>query len=66
MDITSKQNNAKVYNKSVPIKSNILIIQTDTPSVILREHPRFLIYQKVIVDYIITVPRAQAQSVIKS
>ena len=34
------------FNKSVPIKSNILIIQTDTPSVILRKHPRFSIYQK--------------------
>ena len=34
------------YNKSVPIKSNILIIQTDTPSVILGKHPRFSIYQE--------------------
>jgi len=34
------------YNKCVPIKSNIQVIQTDTPFVILRKHPRFSILQK--------------------
>ena len=33
-------------NQCVPIKSNIQIIQTDTPFVILRKHPRFSISQK--------------------
>ena len=34
-----------VGHKCVPIKSNIIIIQTDIPSLILRKHPRFSIYQ---------------------
>merc|ERR1712030_14947 len=35
-----------IFKHFVPIKSNIQIIQTDTPFVILRKHPRFSILQK--------------------
>ena len=40
------QGNILSFNKCVPIKSNIQVIQTNTPFVILRKHPRFSILQK--------------------
>ncbi len=36
----------ETYNQVNQIKSTIQRIQTDTPSVILRKHPRFPIEQK--------------------
>ena len=37
---------ATYIKQCIPIKSNIQIIQTDTPFVILRKYPRFSILQK--------------------
>ena len=38
---------ATYIKQCVPFKSNIQIIQTDTPFVILRKYPRFSIPQKL-------------------
>ena len=40
------QGTSNIYNQVNQIKSTIQRIQTDTPSVILRKHPRFPIEQK--------------------